>query len=284
MIPHIVHWPIDHVARLMASHLPLVLVPVLASLVALAWVIVYRRRGTVVLRVQRDPDAKDEKVSVLISRSSRTPLIRSIAAYRKKLDRRGNRKRRFEAWNVGQNTAFHGIPPGRWYVHLYGVHARAGHTTILRIPPKEVEVVPRKASFVACALEAPAGDFKIVVLRDGQAVDGARVWVDDEFAKSAISAKDGSVSMKIAEGYRVIHVMAQGLSVERPHHVGPMRHRELTIDLASEQRTPPVVEGQQGSTALPERRSPPVGIEIHLEDTPVVEPKPHGQRGPNSFS
>jgi hypothetical protein len=57
---------------------------VLAFLAALAWAIAVSLRGTIVVRVQWDSDAKDELFSILVSRSPHTPSIDNLTAYRKK--------------------------------------------------------------------------------------------------------------------------------------------------------------------------------------------------------
>jgi len=56
----------------------------LAFLAALAWAIAVSLRGTIVVRVQWDSDAKDELFSILVSRSPHTPSIDNLTAYRKK--------------------------------------------------------------------------------------------------------------------------------------------------------------------------------------------------------
>jgi len=67
-------------------------------------------RGTIVVRVQWDPDSKEEMFSVLISRSTKTPVIENPTAYKKKLDWLGQRKRRFEAWHIERSTTFRAFP------------------------------------------------------------------------------------------------------------------------------------------------------------------------------
>jgi hypothetical protein len=216
---------------------PLMIVfAVVAFLCTLAWAVVISLRGTVTVRVQWDSDAKDELFSISISRSPHTPTIDNLTAYRKKLEWLGKRKRRFEAWNIDQNTNFRGIPRGKWYVHLYGIYTRGRQTMMLREPPQEVEVLPRKTAFVAYVLEAANAEFKIVVVDDHGAVEGARVWLDDERAKAVAAAKDGSVTLKVPKGFHVIRVSAHGMTVERPYHVVKSKVHDMTINLVWERR------------------------------------------------
>jgi hypothetical protein len=263
-----------------------------------------------VVRVQWDSDAKDELFSILISRSPHTPSIDNLTAYRKKMEWIGKRKRRYEAWNIDQNTTFRGIPRGKWHVHLYGVYTRGRQTMLLREPPQEVEVLARKTTFVAHVLEAAEAEFKILVVDDHGPVEGARVWLDDERAKAVAAGKDGRVSVKMQKGFHVIRVSAREMSVERPYHVVKAKVHEMTINLVWERRQefvsralerqvddaaaymtkaprasgtlaapsataatvfqPPAAAGSRPATMTPAESKAPAGIEISLEDTPVV--------------
>jgi len=89
----------------------------LALLGSVAWLVVLSFRGTIVVRVQWDPDSKEEMFSVLISQNNKTPVIENPSAYKKKLEWLGQRKRRFEAWQVERSTTFRGIPKGKYFVH-----------------------------------------------------------------------------------------------------------------------------------------------------------------------
>jgi hypothetical protein len=208
----------------------------LAGVALLAWLVVISLRGTIVVRVQWDADSKDELFSLLVSRSPTTPTIENIAIYRKKMAWLGERKRRFEAWNVQQNTTFRGIPRGKWYVHLYGVYTRGRQTMLLHEPPQEIDVLPRKTSFVAHVLEAAEAEFKILVVDDHGPVEGARVWLDDDRAKGVTTAKAGLVSLKVAKGFHVIRVSAREMTVDRPYHVVKAKVHDMTINLVWERR------------------------------------------------
>jgi hypothetical protein len=209
---------------------------VLAVLAAMGWAIVISFRGAIHVRVQWDSDAKDEMYSILISKTNKTPTIENFTAYRKKMEWLGKRKRRFEAWNIDQNTTFRGIPRGKWYVHLYGIYTRGRKVMRLNEPPQEAIVVPRRTAFVVHVLEAAEAEFKIKVIDDHGAVEGARVWVDEDKGKPLITAKDGCTSFKVPKGYHVIHVTTQGMSVERPYHVIKSKLHEMTINLVWERR------------------------------------------------
>jgi len=288
---------------------------VLAFLAALGWAIAISLRGTIVVRVQWDSDAKDELFSILISRSPHTPSIDNLTVYRKKMEWLGKRKRRFEAWNIDQNTTFRGIPRGKWYVHLYGIYTRGRQTMLLREPPQEVAVLARKTAFVAHVLEAAEAEFRITVLDDHGPVEGARVWLDDERAKAIAAGKDGKVSLKMQKGFHVIRVSAREMTVDRPYHVVKAKVHEMTVNLVWERRqeyvsralerqvddaapymtqaprasatvaasatasatsatvfqSPPTT-GSRPAHLTPSEDKAPAGIEISLEDTPVLLP------------
>ncbi|MBN2574949.1 MAG: hypothetical protein JXP73_10340 [Deltaproteobacteria bacterium] len=214
----------------------IVALAILAFLGAVAWGIVLSLRGTIQVRVQWDSDAKDELFSIRISRFNKTPTIENIGGYRRKLEWLGRRKRRFEAWNIEQNTTFRGIPRGKWYVHLYGIYTRGRQTMLLHEPPQETVVSPRKVSFVAHVLEAAEAEFKVKVVDDSGPVEGARVWIDEEHGKPTVTGKDGIIGFKVPKGYHVIHVMARNMSVERPYHVVKAKLHEFTINLVWERR------------------------------------------------
>ncbi len=282
---------------------------VLACLCLVGWAVLISLRGTIVVRVQWDSDAKDEMFSILISRRSQTPGIVNVTAYRKKMEWIGRRKRRFEAWNIDQNTTFRGIPRGKWHVHLYGVYTRGRQTLLLKEPAQVVEVQARKTVFVAHVLEAAEAEFKMVVVDDHGPVEGARVWLDDQRAKAAAAAKDGAVTLKVPKGYHVIHVSARGMEVERPYHVVKAKVHEMTINLVWEKRQEYVSRALErqvddaapyltksarkpslptsiplsatrkrpdaapDATHRPDQRAPAAsGIEIRLDDTPAVDP------------
>jgi hypothetical protein len=209
---------------------------VLALIASVAWVVVLSFRGAIVVRVQWDPDSKEEMFSILISKSNKTPVIENPTAYKKKLDWLGQRKRRFEAWQVERSTTFRGIPRGKYFVHLYGIYTRGRQVLVLNEPHETVEVIARKTAFVAFNLEASEAEFKIAVVDDSGVVEGARVWVDQDRAKAVGTPKEGNVTLKVPKGYHIIHVTAKGISVERPYHVIKAKVHEMTINLVWERR------------------------------------------------
>jgi len=209
---------------------------VLALLGSVAWVIILSYRGAIVVRVQWDPDSKEELFSVLISHSNRTPVIENPTAYQKKLEWLGQRKRRFEAWQVERSTTFRGIPKGKYFVHLYGIYTRGRQILVLNEPSEAVEVLPRKTAFVAFNLEASEAEFKVTVMDDGGPVEGARLWVDQDRAKAVGTPKEGNVTLKVPKGFHVIHVTAKGILVDRPYHVIKAKIHEMTINLVWERR------------------------------------------------
>jgi hypothetical protein len=209
---------------------------VLALLGSVAWLVVLSFRGAIVVRVQWDPDSKEEMFSIRISQSNQTPVIENPSAYKKKLEWLGQRKRRFEAWQVERSTTFRGIPKGKYFVHLYGIYTRGRQVLVLSEPYEAVEVFPRKTAFVAFNLEASEAEFKITVVDDSGPVEGARVWLDQDRAKAAATPKQGNVTLKVPKGYHIIHVSAKGMQVERPYHVIKAKIHEMTINLVWERR------------------------------------------------
>jgi hypothetical protein len=208
----------------------------LALLCSLGWVTIIAFRGAIGVRVEWDPDSKDEMFSILISRSSRTPTIESPTLYAKKLEWLGHRKRRYEAWNIERSTLFRGIPRGKYYVHLYGTYTRGRQTLVLNEPAQTIEVAARKTAFVMFHLEASEAEFKLTVVDNNGPVEGARVWLDKDTARSTASGKNGEATLRVPKGYHVIHVAARGLEVERPYHVIKSKVHEMTINLVWERR------------------------------------------------
>jgi hypothetical protein len=276
--------------------------PVIAGLCILlvlgtvVWAVVISFRGSIVVRVQWDPDSKEELFSILISHNNKTPVIDNPAAYKKKLEWFGQRKRRFEAWHVERSTTFRGIPKGKYFVHLYGLYTRGRQVLVLNEPYEIAEVQPRKTAFVAFNLEASEADFKITVVDDNGTVEGARVWLDKETRKAGTTTKDSPVTLKVPKGYHVIHVAAKGIEVERPYQVVKAKVHEMTINLVWERRqeyASRALERQvddalpyltashkpqgrnqpsSGGTQLPSRRGTPASsdaIEIPLAGSPV---------------
>lgn len=222
--------------RLVSINPLLIGLAALLVICVLLWLVMISLRGTVVVRVQWDADAKDEMFTILISRSPHTPVIENVNAYRKKMEWIGRRKRRFEAWNIDQNTSFRSIPRGKWYVHLYGIYVRGRQTFLLHEPPQEVVVSPRKTAFVAHVLEAVEAEFKLTVVDNQGPVEGARIWLDDQRARAVAAAKDGTATIKVPKGLHTIYVTAHGITVERPYQVVKAKVHEMTINLVWERR------------------------------------------------
>jgi hypothetical protein len=214
----------------------IVVLGVLALLGSVAWLTIISFRGAIVVRVQWDPDSKEEMFSILISQNNKTPTIENTAAYKKKLDWLGQRKRRFEAWQIERSTTFRGIPRGKYFIHLYGIYTRGRQVLVLSEPYETVEVVPRKTAFAVFNLEASEAEFKLTVVDDEGPVEGARLWLDQNRGKTVGTPKEGSVTLKVPKGYHVIHVTAKGIHVERPYHVIKAKVHEMTINLVWERR------------------------------------------------
>lgn len=271
--------------------------PILAAIIALAllcslgWVALVAFRGAIAVRVEWDPDSKDEMFSILISRSSRTPTIENPTLYAKKLEWLGHRKRRYEAWNVERSTLFRGIPRGKYYVHLYGTYVRGRQTLVLNEPAQSVEIVARKTAFVMFHLEASEAEFKLTVVDDSGPVEGARVWLDQESTKSTTSTKNGEVALRVPRGYHVIHVAARGLEVERPYHVIKSKVHEMTINLVWERRQEyvsralerQVDDAEVFMTAHKTRAASPAAAgQIPAQERPVRRATPHPSGAPAS--
>ena len=261
---------------------------------SVAWLVVLSFRGAIVVRVQWDPDSKEEMFSILISQSNKTPVIENPTAYQKKIEWLGQRKRRFEAWHVDRSTTFRGIPKGKYFVHLYGIYTRGRQVLVLSEPYEAVEVLPRKTAFVAFNLEASEAEFKLTVVDDNGPVEGARVWVDQDRAKAAATPKQGNVTLKVPKGYHIIHVSAKGIQVERPYHVIKAKIHEMTINLVWERRQEHVSRAleHQVDDALPyltmSRKAPggtphatrAVAATDSSGDTIQIPPAGHDSAGP----
>jgi hypothetical protein len=125
------------------------------------------------------------------------------------------------------------------------------------------------------------------------------------------AGKDGKVSLKMQKGFHVIRVSARDMTVERPYHVVKAKVHEMTVNLVWERRQEfvsrdrerQVEEDSEYMTQAPrtsaattagaaksatvfqlpsasavrpargssDERKAPAGIEISLEDTPVVD-------------
>lgn len=257
----------------------------LALLALVSWTVRLSLRGSIVVRVQWDSDAKDEQFAILLSRNPKTPTVENPTLFRKKMEWIGKRKRHFEAWNIDQNTTFRGIPRGPWHVHLYGTYTRGRQILVLKEPPQVVEVQARKTAFVAHVLEAAEAEFKIGVVDDHGPVEGARVWLDEQRAKAAASSKDGSVTLKVPKGFHVIHVSARGMEVERPYHVVKAKVHEMTVNLVWEKRQEYVSRAleRQVDDAEPyltkslHQPGPPTSIPLPSEETAGAAPEASGR-------
>jgi hypothetical protein len=217
------------------------------------WGLAIYFRGTVEVRVHYQTDSHDELFTIELSRTPETPELGDQEAYRERLQGMPSGQTGRKAWGTGRLTRFRRVPRGKWYVSLYGVYQMGKRWVVVNDSPIEIEVHARKASEVLFDLQHREAEFQVIVYDGRTPVSGARVWVDGNVQSAAVTDAGGNALVKVSHGYRILHVTAKGVTIQRPYHVIKTKRHEMMINLELERRRDSV------SRALEDQQEDPPG-------------------------
>lgn len=244
-------------------------IPVAAGVLAflgllyLAFLGVAQIRGSVVVTVIEDPGAKDEVITLIVSRNPEHPPVRDIALYEIMMRKRGKEQSRARAYNVGTQTRFSGLPSGRTYVHLVGIYTKAQETRAFESGlTQQVIVRNRHTEFVTFNLVPNYVEFYVEVMDGPTPVKGARAWVQGPAPRVAVTDENGRCFLMVPKGQQVIMVEAKGTRIPNRRAVYLTTAQELKINLVWERRVDDASRALEGPS----------------EETPVVTP-PTPKRG-----
>jgi tetratricopeptide (TPR) repeat protein len=180
-------------------------------LLGLAMLAAIRGSGVIEVKVRLDPQGKNEVLCIELQKTKRRWMIRDLDAFRESTTAAGAKVGRRTARLVGDMTRFK-VPPGHWYVHLYGVYDRPGGArTLDEEHTKQVTLQRSSRVTVEVDLVPHTAELRIKVRDENPR--GAMVWIDDG-PRSYTDGK-GEVVMYAPMGEHVLHVEARGIKLDR---------------------------------------------------------------------
>ncbi len=241
----------------------------------LIWLVV-RGTGTVRLEIKTDPASERPSFSVLLSRRSRCPVVIDPKAHIASVTSEAKTSR-FQAHNVGATTEFERIPPGTWYVHVFGAFEKAGESRCLPATTVVAKVKRSRAEVVSVDLVPKESEFHVLISGDGGPAAGAAIWLSSEPAKRTAADVGGKGVVFAPPGEHTLHVSYRGTEVARNLTAFGSKVSTIHINLVRERRLAEVAEGLDLDLG-PEPVSTPVsGLAVTNfpstgEDTPVPSP------------
>jgi hypothetical protein len=196
-------------------------------------------RGSLVVRVLTDGPEGDHLLCVQLSPTAAPPPMEAVPAFVERMRAERPKRTRDGATHVEQQVSFDGLPPGRVFVHLYGVYKRASQWRKPVGPEalQEVVIERGKPAFVTFDLQPRGTEFHVSVMDGPRPIAGAKVWANEDEKQARATGPDGLVVLDLpARGHHVIHVLAEGIKVERQFEVAKAKAHELAVNLVWERR------------------------------------------------
>jgi hypothetical protein len=196
-----------------------------------------KRAGEINVKVQAS-DTSERMLCILISESPKPPKVTDPKQFAEDMDKLGAKKDRLSATLVENNTSFERIPPGRWYVHLYGTYRTGKITHIVSGDEfsQRVEVKQQKEHNVLFSVAVTSAEFHVTVMDNNRPLVGVPVWVDEERDKAVRTNDDGLAVLKVTLGQRKLRVEAGGMLVEKNHVVIKRKAHVIAINLDWERK------------------------------------------------
>jgi len=214
------------------------------ALVLVGMYFVVRGSGTIRVSIDRAPDASDEVYCVVVTKSSSRPQVSDPVTFRNARKKEGTITKRRSATLVSNGHEVR-VPPGTWWVHVYGTYERGGVVLALPASASQSVLVKRGDSTPAKVDLVPkAADLAIVI--EGDHKDGVAVKIDDGPAQYTDAS--GSLVVSVPMGNHVLTFEAKGLSIKRDVATPQARIYRYAFNLARELRI--VEAGLDGSSAV----------------------------------
>jgi len=226
------HGTID-VSSLLSWNVRWLAIPIsIAGVVALLFLfLLVRGSGTLEVKVERDPNGTNEVLCVEVQRTSRRWVIRDLEAFRSVTTAAGAKVGRRTARLVAGTTRFK-VPPGHWYVHLYGIYDRPGGTRLLDAQHTvEVNLGRNATEAIVIDLVPRNAELRIKVYDDNPR--GVTLWLDDNAARFYTDGK-GEVVIYSPLGAHTLHVEAKGIKLDRQFDVATPKVEQVEINLQRE--------------------------------------------------
>lgn len=238
---------------------------------------IVRGAGVVVVSVKLDPDGSDESLCLVISQANTRPLVSDYYAFHKNMATVGYTKSARASTLVSAKTNFK-VPPGTWYVHLYGGYLRAGEPiTLTDHYSKPVQVRRGKTQELILDLGSTLAELRVTI--QATRMRGNPVWLDNNRATQALTEDNGEVRMPATVGRHTLHFEADGFTCEKQIIVGAPRIERLSFNAERERRLATMDlsvnkdDGPRDEFATPKRKpAPPLdefGMPLESGRTPL---------------
>ena len=207
----------------------------------LVWLVV-RGTGSIRLELKGDPAAERPSFSVVISRRNKGPVVTDPKEHLANVTAEA-KAGRYSAHNVGAVSEFERIPPGSWFVHVFGTFEKAGETRCLPATTAGAKVKRNRVSVVNVDLVPKESEFRVLVTGEGGPAAGAQLWLSTEPAKRYSADVGGKAVVFAPPGEHVLHVSFRGLEVKRNVTAYGSKVSTIHLNLVRERRLAEVAEG-----------------------------------------
>ncbi|MCX5743484.1 MAG: serine/threonine-protein kinase [Proteobacteria bacterium] len=234
-------------------------------LILVAGYFLVRGSGVIRVTIERAPDASDEVFCVAISKSAGRPSVGDPVTFRAALKKAGSSVGRRGATMIASGIEFR-MPPGRWFVHLYGTYERAG--VVLPIPNSASrEVTLKRGTIEPAKIDLVPTSAELVVVIEGDTKDVIAVSIDDG---GPTYTANGQAVIPVARGAHVITFEAKGHTFKRDVATPQARIYRYAFNLARELRL--LEAGLDGSSTVSEVQPPPhaTAAPIDLEHDDIM--------------
>jgi len=241
---------------------------VLALLILIVLYRTFRGFGTVKVRIQRDPVAKNQAYVIKLSRSPRAPKVNNPERHEDSIMAGGAKLGRLQAIMPRRNTTFGDVPTGTWHVHLYGTHKRGGHLETIRGEfSREIQVGRGDTVSLSFNLEPTTAGLQVRVYDGGKSISDAAVWLGDDRDDVLYTDKTGRATLQVPRReLHTLNVEFQDQVVQRRVEFDDTSLHHLTINLARERSQSDVEMAEDSDPNMQELLEPTSQAEAFIED------------------
>ena len=249
------------------------------------------RSGGIVVQIKDEPGVEDLLLCIRVAKTAAPPAVTNAVNFAERMRTTAAKKTRFAAARVETRTHFLGLPPGNWYVHLYGTFKRGDALQVASgdVFCRQVEVTSARTTQANFSLEASLARMSVSVFDSERPVAGAQVWLDNDEHNKVNTSRSGLVVLDIHRGKHTIHVATANIKVARPYDVLQGTLHEMRFNLDWERRrdeaskplsaghagipSPNVATPTEAGIAFPVLRSPNPHLSSGLPDFPMLPQK-----------
>jgi predicted Ser/Thr protein kinase/tetratricopeptide (TPR) repeat protein len=221
---------------------------VLGIAAAIVLFLVIRGWGTVMVGVSLDPSGTNEVLCLVMSHSKQRWSIGDGQRFRETTKEAGPKQSRRSAMMIGPMTKFR-VPPGHWYVHLYGVYDQPNKKSRVLDAAftQDVDVSRGKTDRITFELGPKQAELQIKIIDTD--LKSIHVRIDDKGEKLQPD-ENGDLTMFVGVGNHTLHISAPDISVDR----------KVAIDTPTLHTVEINMKRERGVMSLkPSTTTPPVG-------------------------